>query len=161
MAHGVNTVDELRGDDETRERNAVMQESQQTIALVDKLSAIGRKREEVEKWDRSNFLRRDEGANEFLDALEGLEEKIRERLSEEGEFTGESAQRTVSLVEETDQMFELIDRFAECREKRREVEGASLTSTKEATEALDRVERKIRQQLAKVTEDHSSSSKAA
>lgn len=136
-----------------------MQESQQTITLVDKLSAVGEKREEVKKWDRSDIFRRDEGANEFLDALEGLEEKIRDRLSEEGEVSTEGSQKTVSLAEETDQVFELIDRFAKCREKRQEVEEASLTSTEEATEALDRVERKIRDQLAKVTQDddHSNS----
>lgn len=161
MAHGVNTVDELREDDGAGERDAVMQESQQTITLVDKLSAVGEKRDEVEKWDRSDIFRKDEGANEFLDALDGLEEKIRRRLSEEEEASAEASQETVSLAEETDQVFELIDRFAKCRRKRQEVEGASLTSTDEAVEALDRVERKIRDQLDKVTgnNDHSSSNR--
>lgn len=163
MAHGVNTVDELREDDEAKERDAVMQESQQTITLVDKLSAIGQKREEVEKWDRSNLFQKDEGANEFLDALDGLEEKIRMRLSEEEEIGVGTSQEIVSLAGETDQVFGLIDRFVRCRGKRQEVEEASLVSTKEAIEALDRVEQKIRDQLAKVTDnnDHSTSKQLA
>lgn len=158
MAHGVNTVDELREDEGASERDAVVKESQQTITLVDKLSEVGDKREQIEEWDKSGLFVRDEGAKELGEALDKLEKEIRERLAaeEEGEGT-EAARETVSLSKKTEQVFKLIDRFVECREKREKIESASVSSTEEATEALDRVERKIRKQLEGITKDRNTS----
>jgi len=154
MAHGVNTVDEVEQDQGSRKRDEVVRESQQTFTLVDTLSEIGNQREEIEEKDRTGLFLRDEGANEFLGALQELEREVRARLRDEGD----TPQETVALKEKTEQVFDLIDRFARCREKRSEIEGASVSSTKEAEEALDRVERKIRSELEKVTESSNSHS---
>lgn len=153
MAHGVNTVDDAKNGEvvkhETSESDEIMRESGRTMQLIDRLSEIGDLREQVNEWSETDFFFTDETPKRLNEVLDEFEERIRDRLNEDG-TQGQEAKETARLGKEWDQVRDLIERFCQCRQKRRQVQESSVSSKKEALNALDRVEEKIRNQLEKI-----------
>lgn len=154
MAHGLNTVDDAKEGEvlkhETDESDEIMRESGRTMQLIDRLSEIGDLREQVSEWSETDFFFTDETPKRLNEVLDGFEERVRDRLNEDG-TQGEEAKETARLGKEWDQVRDLIDRFCQCRRKRRQVKESSVSSKKEALNALDRVEEKIRDRLEKLS----------